>query len=68
MRRFVQIAMGSASEIEYHLLLARDLTLLSEVDDQRLDQKVIEIKRMLASLLGKLRHGSRPSNAGIADS
>jgi four helix bundle protein len=26
--RFLQIAMGSASELEYHLLLARDLNLL----------------------------------------
>ncbi len=28
--RFLQIARGSASELEYHLLLARDLHLLSE--------------------------------------
>lgn len=28
--RFLQIAMGSASELEYHLLLARDLNLLTE--------------------------------------
>ena len=27
-RRFLEIAMGSASELEYHLLLARDLQLL----------------------------------------
>ncbi|MEW6585952.1 MAG: four helix bundle protein [Nitrospirota bacterium] len=30
--RFCQIAMGSASELEYHLLLARDLKLLNEKD------------------------------------
>ena len=30
--RFVQIAMGSASEVEYHLLLARDLAFLSTAD------------------------------------
>src|SRR5690242_9033592 len=32
MRRFLQIARGSANEVEYHLLLSRDLELLS-VDD-----------------------------------
>ena len=35
--RFVQIVMGSAREVAYHLLLARDLALLSSVDYQRLD-------------------------------
>ena len=35
--RFLQIAMGSASELEYHLLLARDLKLLQTADYQRLD-------------------------------
>ncbi len=30
--RFLQIAMGSASELEYHLLLAHDLNMLREPD------------------------------------
>lgn len=53
--RFVQIAMGSASELEYHLLLAKDLELLKSLDYERLSGEVIEVKRMLASLLVKLR-------------
>jgi len=32
MKRFVQIARGSASELEYHLLLARDLQFLTVED------------------------------------
>jgi four helix bundle protein len=36
LRRFLLIAMGSASELEYHLLLARDLGVLSEDDHERL--------------------------------
>ena len=32
MRRFLQIARGSASELEYHLLLAKDLRLLQAAD------------------------------------
>ena len=58
MARFLQIAMGSASELEYHVLLARDLGLLKALDYQRLSEEVIEIKRMLASLIHKLRADS----------
>jgi four helix bundle protein len=53
--RFLQIAMGSASELEYHLLLARDLEMLQMSDYERLSIAVIEVKRMLAVLLRKLR-------------
>jgi four helix bundle protein len=53
--RFLQIAMGSASELEYHLLLARDLDVMKTVEYQRLSSEVIEVKKMLASLIHKLR-------------
>ena len=53
--RFLLIAMGSASELEYHLLLARDLKFLSETDYQRLYTAATEVKRMLASLIHKTR-------------
>jgi four helix bundle protein len=53
--RFLQMAAGSASEVEYHLLLARDLELLKTVDCQRLSEEVVEVKRMLAALMQKLR-------------
>ena len=55
--RFLQIAMGSASELEYHLLLSRDLDLLEMASYEALESGVIEVKRMLASLLKKLRSG-----------
>ena len=53
--RFLQIAVGSASELEYHLLLARDLELMGALDYQRLSNETIEVKRMLVSLMQKLR-------------
>ena len=53
--RFVQIAMGSAGETEYHLLLCHDLTLLDDADHERLAAQVVEVKRMLSGLLNKLR-------------
>ena len=53
--RFLQIAVGSASELEYHLLLARDLELMKASDYQRLSDEAVEVKRMLAALTQKLR-------------
>lgn len=47
--RFLQIGMGSACELEYHILLARDLNLLPDETYQRLSEGVVEVKRMLAS-------------------
>jgi four helix bundle protein len=48
--------MGSASELEYHLLLARDLAYLSAQDYQELSQGAGEVKRMLSTFITKLRH------------
>ena len=53
--RFMQIAMGSASEVEYHLLLAKDLDYLKASDYAELDRSIIEIKRMLASFINAIR-------------
>jgi four helix bundle protein len=56
--RFLYIAMGSASELEYHLLLAHDLELLGGTDYKRLSEQTMDVKRMLAALLHKLRADS----------
>ena len=53
--RFLQIAMGSASELEYQLILSRDLDLLGSATFQPLAERTIEVKRMLGSLLAKLK-------------
>jgi four helix bundle protein len=53
--RFLQIGMGSASEVEYHILLAKDLNLLNKKIYDDLEGRVVEVKRMLASLLLKVR-------------
>ena len=49
--RFLQIARGSASELEYHLLLARDLKLLANDAYQSFEKQLIEVQRMLSSLV-----------------
>ncbi len=53
--RFLQISMGSASELDYHLLLARDLNYLDSAQYNQLYNKLSELKRMLNSLIQKLR-------------
>jgi four helix bundle protein len=53
--RFVQIAMGSATEAEYHVLLAKDLGYLAGQDYDIVCSAVQEVKRMLASLLKTAR-------------
>src|SRR3989337_1180931 len=53
--RFLQIARGSASELEYHLLLGHDLGFLSDPDYGQLSQETTELKQMLTSFIKKLK-------------
>ena len=55
--RFLYMALGSASELEYYVLLARDLDVLDPTGHQDLTNQVTEIKRMLTSLARKLTTG-----------
>jgi four helix bundle protein len=53
--RFVRISMGSASELEYQLLLSHDLKLLSAITYGELAERTAEVKKMLASLVRGMR-------------
>lgn len=53
--RFLQIALGSASEVEYLLLFARDLKLIDHRTYDNHVQATIEIKRMLTALIKTVR-------------
>jgi four helix bundle protein len=55
MARFLQIARGSASETEYHMLLAKDLGLVSPTEFHRTEQKLLEVQRMLTVLAQKVQ-------------
>jgi len=64
--RFLQIAMGSASELEYHLLLSRDLEYLKTADHAQLTSALTRVKKMLSSLIRTVdesRERSRAANA-----
>jgi four helix bundle protein len=53
--RYVQIAMGSASELQNHLRLAKDLGFLTEPAYSPLVKAVVSIRKMLTALLQTLR-------------
>ena len=60
---FLQIAMGSACETEYQLMLSQGLGYLSEDDYTALEKSVQEVKRMISSLLKTLRTANRKLTA-----
>ena len=56
---FLNIALGSANEAEYFLILPKDLKYLIEEKFFELTDNVNEIKAMLISLIGKVRNESK---------
>ncbi len=52
--RFVKIAMGSASELDYHLLLSRDLGFMNGDDFTRSEAELTEVRKMLTSFLSSV--------------
>ena len=48
--RFVRIALGSASELDYHLVLCRDLGLLQDSQYEGIAKELTIVRKMLASL------------------
>ena len=55
LHRFMLIAMGSSSELEYHLLLAHDLGYLAPDKYRDLSDATQKVKRMLSTFVTKLR-------------
>ena len=62
--RFLNIAAGSAVELEYFVLLARDLNLIAAESYAALQENVLEVQRMLASLLRKVDGTRRGQTTG----
>ena len=63
--RFLRIAAGSASELDFHLELARDLEYLKLEDYKLANITVVEIKKMLSTLIDRVddQRRARSSNA-----
>lgn len=63
--RFLRIALNSGWELEYHLLVARDIGAITETDSDVLLREVIEVRKMLHGLLTKIGHAT-PNKAGFS--
>ena len=52
--RFLSIALNSTSELEYHLILARDTKIIPESEFVSLISQTIRVRKMLYALLKRL--------------
>jgi four helix bundle protein len=55
LHRFLNIAMGSAAELSYLLLLSRNLAFVSAESYEHLNNQTDEVQRMLGSLIRKVQ-------------
>jgi four helix bundle protein len=53
-RRFLWHSLGSLNEVEYDLLLAKDLGFVPEAEHNRLSAQLEEVRRMLNGLIARL--------------
>ncbi|MGA3053186.1 MAG: four helix bundle protein [Candidatus Korobacteraceae bacterium] len=63
--RFLNTAAGSAVELEYFLLLAKDLLFIPVDAYGKLREDVLEVQRMLASLLRKVDSARRENKQPV---
>ncbi len=69
--RFLRIALNSTTELEYHLITARDLRLILDTDTLTLTNQLIEIRKMIYGLLrhlaskskNRVTHSDEPANS-----
>lgn len=59
LRRYLLIAMGSSSELENYLLLARDLEYLKSEGYTKLQEELTELRKMLNAFIHKLKANSQ---------
>ena len=52
--RFIGIALNSASELEFHLLVARDIGLIGASDSEALSSRTVEVRKMLHGLQNRV--------------
>ena len=64
LHRFLQIACGSASELEYHFLLAKDLGYMSQQDYDSVRKELLDLKRMLVALTARLGQSEKLNELG----
>jgi four helix bundle protein len=63
--RFLNIAKGSASEVEYLLQLAGDLGYIDPEAQERVTIETVEVRKMLHGLQRSLREKSQPAAKAV---
>ena len=53
--RFIGYSLGSAAELDYHLLIAKDIRAIDDVTYQKIEADLAEIRKMLNGLSKKIR-------------
>ena len=53
-RRFLGYSLSSAAELEYHLIVARDIGCLSDAEFEALMDKLNSVRKMLIALIARL--------------
>lgn len=61
--RYLGFAIASASELEYHLLSARDIGVLGNSEHLSLSGQAVEVRMMLHGLIRRLERGDGSNNA-----
>jgi hypothetical protein len=64
--RFLGIALNSSSELEYHLILARDTNNMPEKEFLSLVGQTITVRKMLYALLKRVAEAEAPTATGDA--
>ena len=59
--KFLRIALASSSELEYHLMAAREVYAISNVDFLSLHSEVVDVRMMLHGLLRRIEPSKFPS-------
>lgn len=52
--RFLGYALNSSSELEYHLIVARDIRVIAESDFRSLRDQIVDVRKMLYGLTKRL--------------
>jgi four helix bundle protein len=56
LKRFLNIALGSACELDYHVLLAGDLGYLTADAQNQIGELVLQLRRQLGAFIRRLKH------------
>jgi four helix bundle protein len=66
--RFLGYALGSTSELEHHLIVARDLRTITDTDFSSTLDQLIDVRKMLHGLLAKLSQTPSLSKRSVPSS